>query len=90
MDQVIFVDVREPEELTSNMVDGAVNVPLSMLIQGPVDLSEILPNKKAKLVLYCNSGNRSGTAINFFKKAGYVDVVDGINSAEVQRMYKQI
>lgn len=79
----IFVDVREPEEFAHSHVQGAVNLPLSEL--GAGKLAELPKDKK--LVLYCNSGNRSAVAMNLLRRQGYVELVNGINKPEVERDY---
>lgn len=81
---IAFVDVREPEEYAGGHVDGATNLPLSKLLNNP---SLNLP-KSGKIVLYCNSGNRSGLARNIFYAQGYKDVENGINQKEIEKHYK--
>src|SRR5579871_597896 len=56
---VVLVDVREPEEWGAGHIPGAKHVPKSYLesrIEGAV------PDRSARVVLYCASGNRSAWA----------------------------
>lgn len=74
---VVFVDVREPEEYTGGHLKGAINLPLSELAaegSEPVNIP-----KSSKVILYCNSGRRSELAAKIFKNQGYKDVVNGID-----------
>lgn len=83
-EDVTFVDVREPEEYAGAHVEGAINLPLSGLLHNP---SPNLP-KSGKIILYCNSGNRSGLARNIFHAQGYKDVENGINQKEIEKRYR--
>ncbi len=78
----VFVDVREPYEYAAGHVEDAVNVPLSELMKDTSGLAGI--PKDAHVVVYCNSGNRSGAVLPLFKKLGYTDVENGINRQQVQ------
>jgi sulfur-carrier protein adenylyltransferase/sulfurtransferase len=55
----VIVDVREPEEFAAGHIPGAKHVPKSYLesrIEGAV------PDRAARVILYCGSGNRSAWA----------------------------
>jgi rhodanese-related sulfurtransferase len=67
-----LVDVRSPGEFASGHLPGAVNIPVQELDQR---MSELEP-KDAAIVLYCRSGNRSGSAARQLKAAGYGAVHD--------------
>ncbi len=49
-----FVDVRQPDEVASGGIDGAINIPLAEL---PTRTQELDPGKR--IVLLCRSGGRS-------------------------------
>lgn len=83
-DAPVFIDVREPEEFAGGHVAGAVNVPLSTLMDGAAELPF---SKDAKLVLYCRTGNRSGIAAKILHHQGYMNAVNGINQTEVEAQY---
>lgn len=67
-----LVDVRTPAEFTAGHIPGAVNIPLQQLDSR---LGELHPKDQA-VVLYCRSGNRSGTAARVLKSAGFAAVHD--------------
>lgn len=65
----LFLDVRNPQELTEGYVAGALTIPLPEL---PQRLSE-LPRDK-KLMVYCRSGRRSENASNMLAANGFSHV----------------
>jgi len=67
-----LVDVRTPEEFAGGSVKGAVNIPLDKL-QG--QLSKF--KGKKNIVVFCQSGGRSGQAKNFLDKNGIPNVFNG-------------
>lgn len=75
---VVFVDVREGEELRkSGKLRGAVHVPRGFLEfqadpASPVHKAELGEGKK--LVLYCGSGSRSALAAKTLKDMGFPKV----------------
>ena len=62
----LLLDVRTPAEFAQGSVPGAVNIPLQQL-QGR--MRELPKNKK--IVTFCRSGGRSGSAAAFLRSAGY-------------------
>ncbi len=68
----ILIDVREPGEWRSGVVQRALLLPLSDL-QGPrTQWNEILKTYLAKeFLLYCRSGNRSGIACRILSAEGF-------------------
>jgi rhodanese-related sulfurtransferase len=75
---VVFVDVREGEELQkTGKLKGAVHVPRGFLEfqadpTSPTHKPELGGNKK--LVLYCGSGNRSALGAQTLKRMGIANV----------------
>jgi molybdopterin/thiamine biosynthesis adenylyltransferase/rhodanese-related sulfurtransferase len=69
---VVLVDVRESEEWDRGHIPGAVHVPRSYLesrIEGAA------PDRAARVILYCASGQRSALAAHTLKEVlGYSDV----------------
>ncbi len=58
-ENVIIMDVRTPEEYEEEHIEGALLIPNYDL----KDLSESkLPDKDAKVLVYCSSGNRCKSA----------------------------
>ena len=62
-----LVDVRSPAEYASGHIPGAINIPVQELSDR---IGELAPNDKP-IVLYCQSGMRSASAVRFLKAAGY-------------------
>lgn len=52
--QAIFIDVREPAELLSGYINGAINMPMSTIC-----VADILSTGKQSIVVYCHLGMRS-------------------------------
>lgn len=70
---VTVVDVRTAEEYAEAHVPGAVLVPLDTIGgEAPAEL----PDKEAKLLVYCRSGRRSAQAAEQLAALGYSDVYD--------------
>ncbi|NJK35643.1 MAG: rhodanese-like domain-containing protein [Oscillatoriales cyanobacterium SM2_2_1] len=66
---IYLVDVREGGEFAGERIEGAVLHPLSQFNPGAI----ALPDGK-QLVLYCQSGNRSGQAAQKLLAAGFGSV----------------
>ena len=66
---VVLVDVREPHEFAAGHLDGAKLIPLSQLPQRMIDI----PTDR-DVVLYCQSGSRSGRAQQLMQEAGFTRV----------------
>ena len=84
MDRII-IDVRESFEYRMGHVSGAINIPVSKLMNDAKKLNGT-PNN-VEIVLYCNSGSRSGVATNILKKMGYTNVINGMNKSNVIKSY---
>jgi phage shock protein E len=67
------VDVRTPEEFAAGHVQGAMNIPLDEI----VDRAQELGDGSAPVILYCNSGNRSGQAIARLHRTGVTNLTNG-------------
>jgi phage shock protein E len=82
---VQIIDVREPEEFNMSHVEGSINLPLSRIMADPSVVTD-LP-KDETLVIYCNSGNRSGQAQQILNSYGIINVENGINQDYVESHY---
>jgi adenylyltransferase/sulfurtransferase len=74
---VILIDVREPQELQISKLPNAELIPLG---QFPGRMSELDSSKE--MVIFCRSGARSGHAVDLLRAAGFTKVknlVGGIN-----------
>ena len=67
-----LVDVRTPGEFAAGHIPGAINIPVQQL---GARMSELQP-KDAAVLVYCRSGQRSGTAARMLKSAGFAAVHD--------------
>jgi sulfur-carrier protein adenylyltransferase/sulfurtransferase len=68
-EQVVIVDVREPQEYQINKVPGSILIPLGDLPKRYVELD---PN--ANIVTQCKSGMRSAKAQDFLRSKGFTRV----------------
>ncbi len=67
----VLVDVREKDEVRQGFIPGAVHVPRGFL---EMQAEQRLPNKGAKLVVYCAGGVRSAFAAKSLVELGYQHV----------------
>lgn len=67
-----LVDVRTAEEYAGGYIEGAINIPLDQLM---ANLSQ-LPDKAAKIVVYCGSGQRSALVTTALIFNGYTNVIN--------------
>ncbi|MGN0002795.1 MAG: rhodanese-like domain-containing protein [Sphingobacterium composti] len=67
-----LIDVRTPLEFNGGTVKGAKNIPLSELESklGSLD-------KSKNIVVFCQSGNRSGQAMRILQNKGFEKVHNG-------------
>lgn len=72
----ILLDIRSNQEYDEYHLDGAVNIPLYEL---RTKINEIVENKSQIIIVYCQSGVRSGKAVNILNKLGYTSLyeIDG-------------
>ena len=66
------LDVRDPGEYGAGHILGAKNLPLARLDSA----GEVAKKKDATLIVYCDTGDRSGKAMAALKKQGYSKVVN--------------
>lgn len=64
-----LVDVRPPQEYERSALRGSVNIPLPVIQQAYKQL-----DKNTPVLLYCNTGQRSGTAMRLLKACGFSQV----------------
>ena len=68
-----LVDVREPSEFNAGYIEGAKLIPLGTI---ETDFEVAIPDKDAKIFVYCRSGNRSAQAAKKLVDLGYTNVFD--------------
>jgi rhodanese-related sulfurtransferase len=79
------LDVRMPDEFADRAVKGALNVPLYMLRERAVEFE-----RGRKVVVYCNTGERSAAAAFILSKMGVpVFALQGGLSAMIKQLEKQ-
>jgi phage shock protein E len=64
----VIVDVRTPQEYATGHLDGAVNIEYGAIGQ---QISKAGISKEDKVILYCQTGRRSGVALNTLKGLGF-------------------
>src|SRR4051794_28388690 len=68
----VVVDVREQEEFDQGHLPGALHVPRSYL---ETRIENAVKDKDARVIVYCQSGNRSAFAANTLEsELGYTNV----------------
>ena len=82
---VFLVDVRTPDEFAEGSVEGAVNIPLSVLEQ---EFSQF--KNKENIVVFCRSGARSGNAKLILEQNGFERVINGGPWQNVQQALDEI
>lgn len=75
------IDVRTPAEFADGAYPGAVNIPLAAL---PARMHELEP-KDTPVVLYCETGARSGHGMRILKQNGFTDVINAGGLADMPR-----
>lgn len=72
-EEYTLLDVRTQTEFDAGHIPGALLISSTELKDEAV---EKLPNPKAKILVYCRSGNRSAKAAQLLVDMGYTDVYD--------------
>ncbi len=68
---VVLIDTREPHEYREAHLEGAKLVPPGLLVG---EIASGAPDRSARTILYCRSGNRSAIAAAQLQELGYEDV----------------
>lgn len=69
----LIIDVRTEAEWREGHLDGALLIPYDTI---GARIESVAPDKKAKVLLYCRSGRRSGIGLDTLKQLGYEDVTN--------------
>ena len=70
-DDLLVVDVREPQEYQINRIPGSVLIPLGDV---PKRYNELDPNQE--IVVQCKMGGRSAKAADFLRSVGFKRVLN--------------
>ena len=68
---VVLIDTREPHEYQEAHLEGGKLVPPGLLAD---EIASAAPDKSARTILYCRTGNRSAIAAAQMQDLGYEDV----------------
>src|ERR1700754_3820844 len=68
---VVLIDTREPHEYQEAHLDGGKLVPPGLIAD---EIESAAPDKSARTILYCRSGNRSAIAAAQLQQLGYENV----------------
>ena len=66
----LIIDVRSPQEYTENHIEGAINIPVYLILKR---INEI-GNVNRKIIVYCSSGMRSKKAKKILNQNGFMYV----------------
>jgi rhodanese-related sulfurtransferase len=68
----VLIDVREDSEWAAGHAAGAIHLGKGIIER---DIEGKIPEKGAKLVLYCGGGFRSALAADALRQMGYTDAI---------------
>lgn len=68
---LLFLDVREPQEVAQGKIEGALPIPRGLL---ELQIEKVVPNRNQEIVCYCAGGVRSLLAADTLKEMGYENV----------------
>jgi rhodanese-related sulfurtransferase len=68
----LLIDVREDNEYEAGHAAGAMHIGRGIIER---DIEHLVPDKHARLVLYCGGGYRSALATESLQKMGYHNVI---------------
>lgn len=68
----VVIDVRDKEEYAGEHIDGAINISRGTL---EMRITEVVPDKNARIVCYCAGGNRGALATDTLVRMGYTNAV---------------
>lgn len=71
--QIKVLDVREPSEFATGVIQGALLIPLGQVEKRVAELSEL---KDQPLYVVCASGGRSAQAIKTLSKLGFTQLTN--------------
>jgi rhodanese-related sulfurtransferase len=82
-DKVLIIDVRSPEEYKAGHIQNAININIENFEK---NLGQIEDLKDFPIILYCNSGKKSGQAAEILVNNGFKDVTnaDGVKDFQYE------
>lgn len=85
-DNILILDVRDPQEFQKSHIENAINIPLGNLAD---KLPTLEKHKRQTLLVNCQTGARSVSACKILTKAGFENVFNllgGIQSWEDNKL----
>jgi len=79
-ENIIILDVRDREEFEPGYIPSAINVSRGML---EFKVNMVIPDKNAKVVVYCSDDRRGPLATRALNDLGYknaVNIIGGLNA----------
>ena len=70
----LVIDVRTDKEYKEGHIKDAKNINVDTIEK---EIENVEPNKDKKIIVYCNTGKKSGKALEKLKKLGYKNVSNG-------------
>ncbi len=64
----VVIDVRTPKEFAADHIEGAINIEHTNIAEA---IAKAGVGKDDKVILYCQSGRRSGIALDKLKTLGF-------------------
>lgn len=64
----VVIDVRTPKEFAADHIEGAINIEHTNIAEA---IAKAGVGKDDKVILYCQSGRRSGIALETLKTLGF-------------------
>ena len=71
-EKAVLIDVREDNEWAAGHAAGALHLGKGIIER---DIESKIPDKSAKMVLYCGGGFRSALAADALQQMGYTDII---------------
>ncbi len=89
-DEYVILDVRESSELEEGMIDGAITIPLGLLIK-KVRHGDLNEYKDKKIVTFCSGGYRGNIAADELNKQGFnaINLEGGYNAWKASKQSKK-
>jgi rhodanese-related sulfurtransferase len=72
-EKIIILDVRDKEEFETGYIPGAINLSRGML---EFKISTLIPDKNARIIVYCGIDLRGPLATKTLNEFGYKDAVN--------------
>ena len=71
LDQALFLDVREADEVATGQITGATHLPRGFL---EMKIEDLVRDHDREIIVYCAGGNRSAFAAKTLGELGYTRV----------------